>query len=319
LGKWGRGNEGFWVVERRMLYSINKMKKRNPILSFFLSLIVPGLGQVYNGQLKKGIFYLLASLIILFLIGLTGVLFHYWGFVILILAIVIFKLLISIEAFKTSKKLREYELKSINQTWIYLIFTVSAYLVIWYGTQLNRELSGYETFNIPSISMEPSIQVGDKILAIRINPNNIELGDIVTFTREDGQKYLCRIVGLPNQEIQIIDDRVIINKNKEEWTKTVTSKDIIFDYQEYQSKLPTGKVYQTKKILKLDKTDIISSFLANKEQIIVPTNHFYVLGDNRNNSTDSRTYGTIPSENIEKKVVYVWWSNNKKRIGLRFD
>jgi len=295
------------------------MKKRNPILSFLLSLFVPGLGQVYNGQLKKAIFYLLAFLPILFLFGLTGVLNHFGGSFILALALVIYRILVSIEAFRTSKKIGEYELKPVNQNWIYFIFALSAYIVLWYGTQLSREVSGYETFNVSSQSMEPSIQVGDRIMATRINPMNIELGDVVTFTRKDGQKYLCRVVGLPNQEIQIIDDKVLINKDIEEWTKTRTSRDKNFEYQEYQSKLSTGRVYNIKNILKFNGENFPFLELSNKETIKVPSNHFYVVGDNRNNSLDSRYYGTLPSEDIKKKVAYIWWSYDTKRIGTPFE
>ena len=284
-----------------------------------MSLFVPGLGQVYNGQLKKAIFYLLAFIPILFLFGLTGVLDHFLGFFILALALVIYRILVSIEALRTSKKLGEYELKPVNQNWIYLVFALSANIVLWYGTQLSREVSGYETFSVPSQSMEPSIQVGDRIMATRLNPMNIELGDVVTFTREDGQKYLCRVVGLPNQEIQIIDDKVVINKDIEEWSKTRTSWDKNFEYQEYQSKLSTGRAYHIKKILKFNGADSPFFEFSNKEPIKVPANHFYVVGDNRNNSLDSRYYGTIPSEDIKNKVAYIWWSFDTKRIGMRFE
>lgn len=295
------------------------MKKRNPILSFILSLFVSGLGQVYNGELKKGMVYLIIIFPILLLIALTGVISHLWGFATFMLLIVVYKLLVSIEAFRTSKKLGDYALKSINKTWKYLIFTVFAYTIMWYGSQLNREAAGYEFFNIPTSSMEPSIHLGDRITATRIDPMNIEPGDIITFTRADGQKYLGRVVGLPNQKIQIIDDKVSINSNIEEWTKTNRSKEMALEYQEYQSKLPTGRGYQIKKTIKYRGRDFPSSESSNIEPLIIPDNHFYIMADNRNNSMDSRFYGPIPFENIEKKVNYIWWSFDKKRIGIHFN
>lgn len=295
------------------------MKKRNAILSFVLSFFISGLGQIYNGELKKGVIYLVIIFPLLLLLGFTLVFSDLWGFIAFFLIIILYKLLICIEAFRTSKKLGDYALKPINKTWKYIIFIVFAYIVTWYGTQLNRKILGYETFNIPTSSMEPSIYAGDNIMATRINPKNIKLGDIVVFNREDGQKYLSRVVGLPNHEIQIIDDKVSINNSFEQWTKTKKSIDIDCEFQEYHSKLSTGRTYQIKKIVKYGRNLFLSPKLSNTEQMIIPANHLFVLGDNRNNSMDSRFYGTIPFENIEKKVNYIWWSSDKKRIGTYLD
>jgi signal peptidase I len=291
------------------------MKNRNPIISFLLSLFFSGLGQVYNGEIMKGILLAILIFPIYILIGLTGLVSSFNGMILICSVIIIYKLIVSIEAYRRSKSLNPYELRPINHISKYMLFILFGFAVNWIGVSAGRVIIGYESFEIPTPSMEPTINVGDRIMAIRINSKNIESGDVVTFAKEDGQKYLSRVIGLPGDSIEIINDRASINGKLEEWKENgSTTKDQI-EYQKYKCKLPNGKEFGTLKMLSFNGTEITPQEISNKELIIVPKDRMFVLGDNRNNSMDSRMYGTIPVQNLEKKVHYVWWSNNKLRIG----
>jgi len=89
------------------------MKNRNPIISFLLSLFFSGLGQVYNGEIMKGILLAILIFPIYILIGLTGLVSSFNGMILICSVIIIYKLIVSIEAYRRSKSLNPYELRPI--------------------------------------------------------------------------------------------------------------------------------------------------------------------------------------------------------------
>lgn len=291
------------------------MKNRKPLLAFLLSLFIIGLGQVYNGQLKRGIFFLLLLLPIHLILGFIGIK-SFYGFVLILSALMLYKLYVSFDAYANSKKLNPYLLTNINKLWIYVLFAVLSYAVMWGGLRLNRSIIGYHAFSIPTPSMEPTIKVGDNVMALSIKPENVALGDVITFTREDGQSYLCRVLALPNQEIEIVNNQVIYKDGKEIMTETVISKNEMYEYQEFQNTLPNGRTFKTQNIMKFRGTDFRTQETANVSKQTIPEGQVFVLGDNRNNSMDSRMYGTIPIENVDRVIRYVWWGESMERIGV---
>jgi len=292
------------------------MKDRNPILSFVMSLFISGLGQLYNGEWKKAILFVFLIFPIYLILGLAGVLSSFMGFVIHVILILAYKLYVAYDAYRSSKKLNPYTLKQVNKIWIYLLFGVLSYGVIWYGVQLNRNLIGYENFSIPTPSMEPSIQVGDRVLALSIKPENIQRGDVVSFIREDGQSYISRVLALENESISVSGDRVIWEDDEEVLTKTNRVVEDMYEYQNYEVELPDKKRFSICKIEKYQDRTFPEMKTSNIENFTVPEGHVYMVSDNRNNGMDSRTYGAIPLENVESVIRYIWWSNNLKRIGL---
>lgn len=295
------------------------MKNRNPYLSFILTFVFSGLGQVYNGELGKGVIFLFLNVIFFLFLGLLGLISSFKGLIALVILMILFKIVISLEAYNNAKTISSNQLKSINSIWKYIIFFLLSFLVNRIGIYTSRSVIGYEAFEIPTPSMEPSILVGDNIIASRINPKDIQIGDIITFTQDDGQKYLSRAVGLPGDKIEIINDKVSINGQSEQWNEIELIKDNEIEYQKYSSRLPNYKEIGTLKMLKYNGRQFPIQEISNQEVMIVPEDEIFVLGDNRNNSMDSRMYGTVPFENIDKQVYYVWWSNDKSRIGEKLN
>ena len=186
-----------------------------------------------------------------------------------------------------------------------------------------------QPFKIPSGSMIPTLLIGDHLLVnkfiygtkipftnIRVLPvEDIERGDVVVFkfpgndSVNKGLHYIKRAIGLPGDVIDIEGRDVIINGKK---VKQVYEGS--YDYYEQGTEVSTDKYIDT---LSENIFDVIykkSSVNTTKGKtnfpITVPDGHIFVLGDNRDNSYDSRFWGFVPINNISGKAFLIHWSWN---------
>tara|TARA_Y100000748_G_scaffold150860_1_gene126153 strand:+ start:207 stop:914 length:708 start_codon:yes stop_codon:yes gene_type:complete len=176
----------------------------------------------------------------------------------------------------------------------------------------------FQPFFIPSSSMEPGLLVGDRIFASkydygysrhsfpfslplingRIFENLPKRGDVVIFkpphTRND---YIKRLIGLPGDKIKLIDGTIYINSDPVDRELVRTdNKDIAI----YKETMASGVSYETK--------DLGDKPQDNIEEFIVPENHYFFMGDNRDNSNDSRFWGPVPAERIVAKAQIIFFS-----------
>ena len=157
-----------------------------------------------------------------------------------------------------------------------------------------------QAFKIPSGSMEPTLLVGDHILVNKfmygikipfVNKTVIPIGtpkrgDIIVFLYplDKRKDFIKRLIGLPGEEIQIIDNKIFING------------------KQYND---THGVYDTHSIKD-----------QNLGPFIIPTNKLFVMGDNRDHSYDSRYWGFVPIESVKGKAIIIYWSwPHWKRFG----
>jgi len=176
----------------------------------------------------------------------------------------------------------------------------------------------FQPFFIPSSSMEPGLLVGDRIFASkydygysrhsflfslpiingRIFESSPKRGDVVIFkpphTRND---YIKRLIGLPGDKIKLIDGTIYINSNpvEREFVRT-DDKDIAI----YKETMASGVSYETR--------DLGDKPQDNIKEFIVPENHYFFMGDNRDNSNDSRFWGPVPAERIVAKAQIIFFS-----------
>ena len=174
---------------------------------------------------------------------------------------------------------------------------------------------GIQTFKIPTTSNNPTFQVGDWLVAdMKAYRNNEpDYGDIVVYSRPDRQIYTFRIVGLPNDNIEIIDNIVTINDkpSKATFVKETLNDDIpVFEFEE---EFPNGHKHSVYKF-----KQPYDSNMTNIKNIIVPPNSYYLLGDNRDNAADSRYEGFISRDRIKGRILYSYWGRTTQRINIDF-
>ena len=191
----------------------------------------------------------------------------------------------------------------------------------------------FEPFNIPSGSMKPNLLIGDFIFvskwsygfskhslpfSIPIIPNKIfsklpKRGDVVVFkTPTDNRTdYIKRVIGLPGDKIQIINGQIIIN-DSHIYRKKIRD---FMDIDKSGKKLRLRQYREYLFNLEVDTIDLTDQGLVdNTTEYTVPDNHLFVMGDNRDNSKDSRflsSVGYIPLINLVGKAQYIFFSLEK--------
>lgn len=183
-----------------------------------------------------------------------------------------------------------------------------------------------EPFYIPSNSMVPTLVSGDfifvdknfygvyfPILNIKIISNNMPCrGDVIVFKHYSGSNYVKRIIGIPGDTIQYKNNFVYVNG--------VPIKFYFCCYKElFGNKL---KSYKEKTLgytmYGVCKEDPCSITIANYVDITVPQNCYFVLGDNRSNSSDSRSWGFVVSTDIIGKASFIWMSVDVQNFIIRW-
>jgi signal peptidase I len=185
----------------------------------------------------------------------------------------------------------------------------------------------YEPFNIPSGSMKPTLLVGDYLFVKkwvygysrhslpfswppfsgRIWSAPVERGDVVVFKvpTDDRTDYIKRIVGLPGDRIQVIGGILHINGQPvkrepiEDWVDEQGQT-----YHRYIETLPNGVQHV---IIELS-DDKPGRAADNTDEYVVPPGHYFGMGDNRDNSADSREWGYIPEENLVGRASFIFYS-----------
>jgi signal peptidase I len=193
----------------------------------------------------------------------------------------------------------------------------------------------FQPFNIPSGSLIPTLDIGDylfvskysygysrysfpldfDVFSGRILASTPKRGDVAVFKfpKDTSKDYIKRVIGLPGDKIQIINARLIINGQMvpREATTKVTTKDQFgheVEVPTYLETLPGGVTHQ---IIQLDGDQGISS---NTDVYTVPPGNYFMMGDNRDNSSDSRIspdqdgVGYVPFENFVGRAELIFFS-----------
>jgi signal peptidase I len=200
----------------------------------------------------------------------------------------------------------------------------------------------FEPFKIPSGSMIPTLLVGDLILVnkftygVRLPVINTKItegtppqrGDVMVFRYppKPSLDYIKRVVGLPGDTVAYLNKRLTINGQAVE-TKALPEffdEDAMRYFKQFEEKLgdkPHRLLNDDERPAFVPGADPFDgrsgcSYTIEGVTCKVPEGHYFMMGDNRDNSLDSRYWGFVPDKNIVGKAFFVWMNfGNLKRIG----
>ena len=287
-----------------------------------LSIVVPGLGHIYARSWRLGVILLAIGICLVAGIRLQTravppLPTYFVSGLGLILCSLVFALGTASDAARRMRRRRDRPRPAwYCSTWPAAV--VSSAVTIGLAVAMPF---GWRSFSIPSGSNLPNILVGDVIVADVRDPGVIpDRGDVVLFKypRDPSVTYIKRLVGLPGDVIQRMHGQLSVNGQP---VPRQAAGEFVSDdgemhtsYKRYIEVLPNGRRYAV-----LQATDIGS--FKNTAAYRVPADAVFVLGDNRDNSVDSRMalIGYIPVRNLIGKASTVYWSSDHARIFSRIE
>jgi signal peptidase I len=176
-----------------------------------------------------------------------------------------------------------------------------------------------QAYKIPSESMEPTLLVGDHVIVNKfifegsgawyekvLPYRAIRRGDIIIFKYpyEDHPDYVKRVIGLPGDRIRIVRGRVSVNEQPLDEPYAVHERP---DPDDSDDNFPPLDPYTAQTELLPEWAQDIPNYIHQNE-LVVPANHYFVMGDNRDDSQDSRYWGFVDRGAIMGEPVLVYWS-----------
>ena len=264
------------------------IKPRRPWLAALLSLMGGPLGQIYAGHFCRSMILWAVGALLLPIVCFVALRFPLGQLSLAILSIVAiaFPIFLVVDAFRLARRERYTPLKRYQRWWVYIFAYVALFAASDALANLVRTYL-VEAFVIPSRGMSPTILAGERILVDKnwTHRHPLQRNDLVVYRSEgpNSPLFVMRVVGLPGDEIAIKNEQVIVNGT--EWDDR---------HAVFQGRLP------------------LIPEIANYGPVKIPQDSFFVLGDNRRISNDSRLRGPIPLADLYGKARMIYWPRERQ-------
>ena len=279
--------------------------RRLPVIAALMSAALPGFGQLYNGQINRGIwFFLVFSLVTVPLVALVAMYLPAAMMMGVLAVSVVLALAVwfwgIVDAWRVARQSNPYLIKPWQTGGLYAsVLLLCSFLVlpaVWSYVR-NHQVQAFRT---PSGSMMPTVQPGDYVWAnMNYNcPNcrsEVRRGDVAIFVYPNNRNrhYIKRIVGLPGDVIS--SEGGVLNINDVP-VSSENSTDAVIEEQF------DGRIWS------------VNAGDYEEFSITVRPGHVFVLGDNRNKSNDSRMFGQVPLADVVGRARQIWFSKNPEGI-----
>jgi signal peptidase I len=289
-----------------------EIRPRKPLLAALMSFVLPGFGQLYNGEVNKAIWlFLVFSLLSIpgmaivalylpdrlmmpaLLLSLTSAL-GIWVYGI-------------VDAWRTAQRSAGYAPRPWQMSGTYLLVLILCDFVALPLLSMQVRAHAVEPFRVPSSSMEPGILPGDFFFADkRYNcpgcKQSVERGDIAIFVYPNNrtQIYIKRIIGLPGDRIHLVDREVSVNGQSLKAGQSGSADGMTIAERSGERQWQVLWKPETAPFPDME--------------IVVPPGQVFVLGDNRGNSVDSRNFSTVPLSDVAGKARQIWFSTGKEGV-----
>lgn len=269
---------------------MERSKQRNQAVAAILTLFAGGVGFLYVGKIWHALGLSMLPVVVIALFAWSGLMFAATGFYAFLLIIVVVFFGAPALAVVYARRAGVAVLRPYQRWYVYIVWLLGFGLLSNFALGHRAEALGYETFRFPSSSMRETLLPGDYFVSNTWKyrdrlPVRGELA-VFLFPVDPSIKYVKRVIGLPGDTVEIKQGVVRVNGEV---------------MQEIYVK-PENNV----KTASMDAT------------FVVPDESFFVLGDNRDYSNDSRYWGFVPRDHLHGSVEYVWFSWDRIN-GVRFD
>jgi len=299
----------------------NHPNRRRPWIAVFVSLLMPGLGQIYCGDIRSGIVIMLVIAVLssCWVVGMMhegtpalAFLLMMWGIIVLATVFA------AIDAYRRARRTKyDYELKDYNHWDIYMsLIWIAGAGTLGYTAFVKTNL--FEAFRVPGYSMAPTIVAGDRLTASKIayRETDPKRGDVVLFKNpaDRSMNYIKRIVAMGGDTVEVRNGELLINGRalERQWVRKET--------------LATGKEKLEGDVYRETNGDCRYEIFVSKETsdaaraerdfgpVTVPPYHCFVMGDNRNHSIDSRNFGVLSLGAIRGKFKAIYWPYQHRAV-----
>ncbi|ADU63447.1 MAG: signal peptidase I [Pseudodesulfovibrio sp.] len=249
-------------------------KRRRPWLAALLSLMATGVGQLYNGQWRKGACFLAGEVVLA--LALIPALRTFAGLVLAGGVLATYNIAAAVDAYRCARR-GGYVPTRFNRWWAYAL-AVGISAAAGAGVEGALKAQFYQNFKVPSVSMQPALRVGDRFLAARLRPDSpIGRGQVVVFIEPGGGRHFVkRVVGLPGETVRVEGREVVVNGQR---------------LDEPYARHTGGS----------------TPHLADGGPLRLGPDQYFLMGDNRDKSYDSRWLGPVPRERIMARALYVYY------------
>lgn len=274
------------------------IKNRKPWIAGLLTFLSVGLGHVYAGEAKRGILLFLGQSILFLILSLLlltsplAILILFIGCAVGYLGFCIFDSIKIAQSNNTG-----YQLKKFNRWYVYLAYWIVAVVIVQPIAAAGYKEYIIQAYKIPAGSMLPTLKIGDMLLVNKqiYKTQNPKRGDIVVFEfpKNPSIDYIKRVIAVGGDTVEIKDKTLYLNGTKRKEVYVIATSD-----------------------------KILSSATGPRDNlgpITIPQNTIFLMGDNRDNSYDSRFWGTVDENKIKGKAICFYWSWDSEQSRIRWE